>query len=430
MKDKVIELAILQPYAYPWDKSELGLTHDEIYTILESVNLENEPNRRIAGYELDVISYLNAEKASNYDDLKAKITEKLCERAYISEILIDRILHKKYLANNNELTIYKRFINNNLTIEEKKNYVDNIELWLVDLVYYYNTGKVGEHDTEVMRDEIFRIIKENYQEIKRRPFFIDKLRKSKALNRSYILDIVHIGVAKYNLELEMLLKKYLKESNKNNNSEVNTFEDDLFDIINEIPTFDLNEEDTIASDLVESVQKEVETVNVQVKDTNIECNKKEVVLETQKTTTPKNNETELHLKGLAKSLGYKLIKCEDSFVEEDTEISILKELASFKKGAILSELYNAHINFDNISKENLEAIINNFFTSLKLLGFEVDETNTIGEKVKLDTKNLLSEFIMTSSIDEKGLIDAEVKYLPWMYNGKRVTPMVVNPIKK
>ncbi|MDV5113973.1 hypothetical protein R2Q93_02130 [Clostridium perfringens] len=135
------------------------------------------------------------------------------------------------------------------------------------------------------------------------------------------------------------------------------------------------------------------------------------------------------MKGLAHSLGYKLIKFEQDF-EEDSEIEILKDLASYKKGAVLSELYNAYMNFDNITRENLEAIINNFFNSLKLHGFEVDDTNKVGDKVTLDTKDLLSDFILTDSIDKKGLIEGNIKYLSWMYKGKKVTPMVIKPLSK
>ena len=143
----------------------------------------------------------------------------------------------------------------------------------------------------------------------------------------------------------------------------------------------------------------------------------------------KENEIEIHLKGLAKSLGYKLVKLDGDF-EEDSEIGLLKDLAAYKKGAILSELYNAYIDFNNVSKENLEAIINNFFTSLKLQGFEVDDTKGVGDKVSLDTKDLLSDFVLTNPINEKGIIEGQIKYLSWMYKGKKVTPMVVKPLNK
>ncbi|NGU53756.1 hypothetical protein G6Z29_10885 [Clostridium perfringens] len=48
----------------------------------------------------------------------------------------------------------------------------------------------------------------------------------------------------------------------------------------------------------------------------------------------------------------------------------------------------------------------------------------------LDTKDLLSDFILTDSIDKKGLIEGNIKYLSWMYKGKKVTPMVIKPLNK
>ena len=225
---------------------------------------------------------------------------------------------------------------------------------------------------------------------------------------------------KFENELSQLLDKYVAKSN-NEKSEL-SFEDELFDIINDISDFELTNE---SEGKVENEDKaKYENILIEVKN-EIEKEKVEV----KKTTKIKENETEIHLKGLAKSLGYKLVKLDGDF-EEDSEIGLLKDLAAYKKGAILSELYNAYIDFNNVSNENLEAIINNFFTSLKLQGFEVDDTKGVGDKVSLDTKDLLSDFVLTNPINEKGIIEGQIKYLSWMYKGKKVTPMVVKPLNK
>ena len=94
MKNKIVELAIFQPYAYPWSKSELNLSVEEIDNVLKDIGLNNEVSRRKKGYELDIISYLVAAKAKDYEDLKKRILEELKDKKYVSEILIKKGLSK------------------------------------------------------------------------------------------------------------------------------------------------------------------------------------------------------------------------------------------------------------------------------------------------------------------------------------------------
>jgi len=419
MENKIVELAIFQPYAYPWKKSGLDISIEEIDNILKDKGLSDEPSRRKAGYELDIICYLTAAKAKDYEDLKRRILDTLKDREYVSQNLIEKGLAKKYLANADEVKKYIKFTNNNMTIDEKNTFIKAIELWLVDLFYYYKCALDSNVKSDSVKEYILKIIEANYAENKFNSTFIDRLRKIKAFNRQYILEMVYEVSNKFESELSQLLEKYISKSN-NENSEL-SFEDELFDIINDVSDFDLGD------DSEAKVENEYSSKIENVLDVKNEI--EENIVEVKKQSEIKENKTEIHLKGLAKSLGYKLIKLDEDF-EEDSEIELLKDLATYKKGAVLSELYNAYVDFDNVSKENLEAIINNFFTSLKLQGFEVDDTNVVGDKVSLDTKDLLSDFVLTSPIDEKGVIEGQIKYLSWMYKGKKVTPMVVKPLNK
>ena len=419
MENKIIELAIFQPYAYPWKKSGLDISIEEIDNILKDKELSDETSRRKAGYELDIICYLTAAKAKDYEDLKRRILEALKDREYVSQNLIEKGLAKKYLANADYVKTYIKFTNNNMTIDEKNTFIKAIELWLVDLFYYYKCALDSNVKSHSIKEYILKIIEANYAENKFNPTFIDRLRKIKAFNRQYILEMVYEVSNKFRNELSQLLEKYIAKSN-NENSEL-SFEDELFDIINDVSNFDLG--DDSEAKVENEYSSEVED------DLDVKNEIEEKIVEDKKQAEIKENKTEIHLKGLAKSLGYKLVKLDEDF-EEDSEIELLKDLAAYKKGAVLSELYNAYVDFDNVSKENLEAIINNFFTSLKLQGFEVDDTNVVGDKVSLDTKDLLSDFVLTSPIDEKGVIKGQIKYLSWMYKGKKVTPMVVKPLNK
>lgn len=419
MENKIIELAILQPYAYPWKKRIFDINKKEIDSILEEKGLNNQNERRKAGYELDITCYLTACKAKDYEDLKKKIFEELKYREYISEELIEKVLSKKYLANIDEVKAYIKFINNNMTIEEKNKFTKAIELWLIDLFYYYKCSSNANIKSENIKEYILNVIEKNYHENGFDSKFIDKLIGVRAFDRQYIIELIHMISNKFKNELSQLLEKYItKYDNEISNL---SFEDELFDIINDIPDFDLDNESK--DELINECESTLSEVS-----NKIEESIDENIIEDKKNTEIKENKIEIHLKGLAESLGYKITNIIND--EEDSEIELLKELASYKKGAVLSELYNAYINFDNVSKENLEAIINNFFTSLKLLGFEVDDTNNVGDTVVLDTKDLLSKFVLTNPIDEKGIIEGKIQYLSWMYKGNKVTPMVIKPLNK
>lgn len=418
MRDKIIELSVFRPHAYPWNREELGISIEEIDNILKDVELIDEPARRKAGYELDIICYLAATKAKDYGDLKKIIFDELKDRKYISEKLIEKELLKKQLANSEEVKAFIKFINKNMTIDEKNTFKTAVRLWLVELFYYYNCALGSDVETKNVLDYIMKIVNESYPENNFTREYVNKFRKVRGFNRQYVIDLICTVSGKFNNQLSSLLEKYVSKSD--NNSSGMSIGDEIFDdIINDIPDFELSgeleEENSQNDKITEAAEKEDEI--------------KENILEIRNQDEKKEDKTEMHLKGLAGSLGYKLIKAEQN-LDEDLEIELLKELASYKKGAVLSELYNAYVNFDNISKENLEAVINNFFTCLKLQGFEADDTNAVGDKVLLDTKDLLSDFVLTNPIDKKGIIEGEIKYLSWIYKGKRVTPMVIKPLNR
>lgn len=419
MENKIIELAILQPYAYPWKRHIFHIDKTEIDSIIEKNELNTHRERRIAGYELDIICYLTAYKVKDYGELKKKIFESLKHRQYMSEELIERVLSRKYLADIDEVKAYTKFINNNMTIEEKNKFNKAIELWLIDLFYYYKCASNANIKSDSIKEYILKVIEKNYHENGFDSKFIDRLINVRAFDRQYIIELVHKISNKFKNELSQLLEKYIiKFDDEVSNL---SFEDELFDIISDISDFDLDDE--LNEELINKCEN-----NLTKESNEIEESIEENIIE-EKNTETKENKIEIHLKGLAESLGYKITNVMND--QEDTsEIDMLKDLASYKKGAVLSELYNAYENFHNVSKENLEAIINNLFTSLKLLGFEVDDTKKVGDTVVVDTKDLLSEFVLTKPIAEKGIIEGKIKYLSWMYKGNKVTPMVIKPINK
>ena len=83
------------------------------------------------------------------------------------------------------------------------------------------------------------------------------------------------------------------------------------------------------------------------------------------------------------------------------------------------------------SKENLEAILCNFFTSLKVNGFEaMEEEGYIGQDIRVNSKNILKEFKFDREVDIREEIEGKIRYLGWSYKGKRIVPMIITPKNK
>ncbi|KGM99228.1 hypothetical protein Z969_10795 [Clostridium novyi A str. 4570] len=143
---------------------------------------------------------------------------------------------------------------------------------------------------------------------------------------------------------------------------------------------------------------------------------------------------------LAKSLGYELLdktkmqiskeyynkitshKCEDE--------KIIKQLLSLEKGCVLSQLYNTYKNLNNISLDNIEAVMSNFFSTLFDMGFEVnEEEEEINKSITVNTKKLFKEFLFSKPVNKDGEINGQVKYLSWNYKGKMIMPKIVKPME-
>lgn len=425
--NEIIELAIFKPHAYPWENANLEITIDELDSILKDLKLRNEMDRRSAAFSLDIICYLNAIDSESYIDLLDKIKEDICDKAYFTNSLVEKQLANKKLNGDEEIRTFKKFINNTMTVGEKKYNAGAIEMWLVELVHYCKLAEDSNIDSLELKDVILNLLQENYKEINSRPFYIDKLRKSRGVNRNYNYKAIHNTAKEYREKLEALMVKYLGLKKEDLN-----FEDQLFDLINNISEYEGDEdenenderEDLISRSIFEDKKVEVKSVIEKKEEVS---NTKEVVTTERTVHFVDDNIVYKNLKALASSLGYKLVSKGD-ILDDSDEIGMLIELASYKKGAILSELYNAYMDIENVSKENLEAIINNFFTTLKLGGFEADDNHSVGDKVELNTKDLLVDFVLTQPVREKGIIEGEIRYLPWIYKGKKVTPMVVKPI--
>ena len=201
-------------------------------------------------------------------------------------------------------------------------------------------------------------------------------------------------------------------------------------------------EDTLEEEL-EVKSKKIEQVSEEkdIKE-NEEKKQEEQEYKKQKEENELEHSIYSYLNGLANELGYKVTNKDDITLSkneydllvsqnEEKSAEILKKLAILETGAILSELYNAYKDINNISKENLEAILCNFFTSLKVNGFEaMEEEGYIGQDIRVNSKNILKEFKFDREVDIREEIEGKIRYLGWSYKGKRIVPMIITPKNK
>ena len=144
-----------------------------------------------------------------------------------------------------------------------------------------------------------------------------------------------------------------------------------------------------------------------------------------------------HMSEMAQLLGYDLHKSGDKVIpeayyntlmeeKENAKMEIWRNLARVDHQAVLSELYNAYQNLEEISKGNLEAILGNFFSMLALEGIEIlEEDIQVGDHIKVHTKDVMKDFILAAPTQREGELEGTVLYKAWQFKGKTMMPKVI-----
>lgn len=419
MEKNIIKIAVGLPHAYPWKRENFNIDNGQLKEILNKYNLETMPKRMVAGWKINSNIFKKVLTSNTPDEIVEFTTNNLAKEKYVSEELVRDIIGRKRLNNEVEIEVFKNFIKNKLTIEEKKKNSRNIIIWLVELVTFYMATKDSSVKAVDIAKEVERILNNKFKEIAHNKGKIEEIQKKQGLKRDDSIILIAKNFKDSNDIYLELLSKFINDEKEKNEEKEETLEDSLFDILNEG-----EDSDSVESDEGRIVEDKIEQINNPKEESN-KC-------ENENEDIEKNNidDIEVNLKALARSLGYEVVS-RDKYIseDEDKEIEILKELASLNKGCVLSELYNAYTNINDISKENLEAIMSNFFTALKIQGFEIDDEKLVGDKITVNTNDVLKEFVFSHSIASEGEVEGIVEYLSWNYKGKKVTPMVVKPNK-
>lgn len=431
MENKIIREAMRKTNGYPWEKLEID--KEQVDVVLKKYDLESSNNREKLYWRIIDSVYKNIKNSNDVNKLIDQIKDDLKEYECLNSLLIRDFLTKRCIRNKNDLELFNEFIKGNIDSEMQQHKRQAYIVWSVDLITSYKVLELDSID--------FRQVNN---------FIIDTINSKFDLN----VDDMKISKTSKNLKYSRFCLKHIKSI-----SDINIYKNLLSDIMN----FSVADESKDEKYKIDSVKEEVleedddpfsamlldifnsepvEEPKKVVKEVKKEFkrNEKKDFKEIGKKAMPKeeaknivscekeksSSENELkEIEKKAQKMGYKLVKIED---EEDSEfdyVQILMELASLKRGAALSELYNVYKNIEETSEENIRAVMGNFFNKLRVLGFEADNSKTLGEEVIVDTKDVLDKFIFTRPVATKGEMIGKVKYLQWNYKGKKVVPMAV-----
>ena len=380
--------------------------------------------------------YVNMEKSKTREELIKNCLKNLeNEKIITSEIVNDTVV-RRIFEGNGSIELFKKFRSGKLLVDDKKRAENDIISTVIEVVSFYNAIENGNVEEGKNIKDTIEILENNFEygEIE-----LDRLKhyqKVRNLKHNSLRSIAkYFKDSKPYKAILDIYKNTAKGEEIINDKKECSFEDDLFDI--------LNGGDKISDNKSKDVKKVKKELDIREKNISKKDEKREkielkpkgevVKKEYKDRKTDKvikketGNDLDKSFRLVAKELGYHVIKgnkCE----EEDSKIDILKELASIKKGAVLSELYNVYTDINKQSIDNIEAAMGNFFNKLRVLGFEADEENEIGEDIIVNTKDALDKFVFSSPVSEKGEVIGSVKYRAWNYKGKKVTPIIIDVI--
>lgn len=410
MKNKILELALLQPNAYPWEKAKLDIDRKTLFKILKDFKLEDKLKRRKLNKLIRIAILEKSKGFYEKEEIAKEVIKKYQGIIDLNEEIVGKFQWGLNLDNNNGLKAYNDFLNNNLK-EFEENIGKNF-FWLVDIIAFKYCS-----ENEITLEELINEIKHITQSVSSTINY-EKYLKLALTKRGYVNDGALKNLKDDIKECTKEIKGIFEESNTNKKGNTNkkiefdiSGNDDEFNI-DSIVDIVLNE--PTALDFIEEKQESVDIKNEINKEEKIEIKQEEA-----------KNEIDNQEITITKSKYQKPISSDN-----EREIKIIKDLAHLNNGAVLSELYNCYKNIDKISMDNLEITLSNFFNALNMYGIEViEEGIKVGQDIKVDTKEVLKEFIFTSPVEVDGEVNGKVEYLGWSYNGKQIVPMVVRPNK-
>lgn len=460
MRREIILMALTAPHAYPWDR-KLKCNKSEINRVLDEVGLNNEQERRMAGWKLAIAIYKAGKKAKSIVEFKRLILDYCSHEKYINEEVLEAYMKMKYLNKEETVVVLNKFMNNQLSELEKKNNRRDITYWLVDVVSFCAMPEAMERNKSDYLTKAIKEIATTHFSMYQPLDWVGDIQSKKALHKENVIKLLQ-ELLKKQQNIEDLLASYneaktdvIAEMASLASGESNL--SDLFDVLGIGGEEETSQEAAPAQEeLVEAVQEvatpQEEEVHEEVQ-VNQETQEVEVVKEekeeqemaqveervVESTKDPSGSRLIEGLSMMADELGYGVHKKGDytlSAAEYEimlqekklAEVKLFKQMAKLEQGAVLSELYNAYTHIQTISKENLEAILGNFFMALEEAGLQVIEEGTkVGEDLTVNTVDVLKDFIFSKPYNKDGKVKGTLLYKGWRYKNEQIMPKVVAP---
>ena len=170
MSTEIIKSAIMFPHLFPWEsqlkKRGVILSKQEVKKVLIEKALDDTDVRRVIGWQLDRLIYEIAMKSETIRELFSKIKEEYTKLQLnncieLEDKLILAICKRKDLYTEENLSLYKKFLNGEMEKQEYATYSKVLFNWAADLLMFYYYSK----ESNRQKDEAVNFIKEKLSSI-------------------------------------------------------------------------------------------------------------------------------------------------------------------------------------------------------------------------------------------------------------------------
>lgn len=401
-KNNVITLILKHPTAFPW-KRYMDINKEQLIKILEETNLDSNLKRSKAIWEIDKNICIESLKLQNQTEILNNVLKNLKDKPYaIASVIEDR---QKILDLDTLKLIMKKKYPEKVT--------RNILEWVITLVSFGFIKNKKYTDSNSLSNLCSNIL-ENKMKYSKKSFINDLnlILRRKAFSIEDAFNEFKNNYTDVSEEIEEEVESFFSDviakDNTINNEKVNMKEKIDKNIKSGIDSWNLGLD--FSSDIESDLEKSLMGI-----------------LENSKTEDIPEDENEIDL---TDSVNEELSKTDKNIkvLEEDRNlIELLKSLTNIDNGSILSEMFNMYQNIQDYSKDNIEAILNNFFNELLLKGISPSNPEDIGKEIEVNTNDALKKFRFSKKVSTKGNVKGTVKYPEWNYKDHRIVPIIIEP---
>lgn len=401
-KNNVITLILKHPTAFPW-KRYMDINKEQLIKILEETNLDSNLKRSKAIWEIDKNICIESLKLQNQTEILNNVLKNLKDKPYaIASVIEDR---QKILDLDTLKLIMKKKYPEKVT--------RNILEWVITLVSFGFIKNKKYTDSNSLSNLCSNIL-ENKMKYSKKSFINDLnlILRRKAFSIEDAFNEFKNNYTDVSEEIEEEVESFFSDviakDNTINNEKINMKEKIDKNIKSGIDSWNLGLD--FSSDIESDLEKSLMGI-----------------LENSKTEDIPEDENEIDL---TDSVNEELSKTDKNIkvLEEDRNlIELLKSLTNIDNGSILSEMFNMYQNIQDYSKDNIEAILNNFFNELLLKGISPSNPEDIGKEIEVNTNDALKKFRFSKKVSTKGNVKGTVKYPEWNYKDHRIVPIIIEP---